>query len=423
MRIVVIRTGSTWWGRNAPQRPSVLQSQDNHTAVARAIRDGGHNVLCVGRIVGDMPEGCSALSWLIKLDLKRGPSGEPDGTVDDSTIDRNSDEIRRIVTTIADWRPDVLVQVCGSEITTLSPKTCLLRGVSTYKTLYLYCWPLVEILQELRLPRICVVTDVRCYPRESELDVLGSFMTPRAVLSQQEARWRQRVLSSTFEIRAKYAQIERLRMCEIRPMRPDPTARGCVAVANSHMRAARIDKNKRELWQWIARDQVIDAYGDGWTEPPGMICPKGVLPHEQIYPTMNRYACGPLVPMLHGWVSPKYREYAVAGCLPLPYGRATTNGSGRVEPDLLTYDFSDLLGEGHVVPINSSTRFNDPAELTQLVHRCELDPAWREEQLELALERSDPRESSKLLLEAIEHFGRGGAVDIERFGGYTRLEA
>jgi hypothetical protein len=397
MRVLVIRSGSTWFGAGAP-RPGVLQSQDNHTAVARAIVAGGHEVLCCGRIVGDLADWdgrpMQQVSWAVR---------PQDG------IGGNQNELRRVLQEVVAFRPDCLVNITGSEHTTLSPVTAEIRGVETLDGGWRYGWFLVEVLRELRLPRICVITDVRCYPRESEI-CLHDYERPAAVLSQQDEQWEQKIVDSRWMIRAKYSGIERLRLTGVRQLQPVAQATGCIALANSHMQAARIDKHKRQLWAWIARDQVVDAYGHGWEDPPGRIIGHAPIEHSRIYGLLNQHACGPLVPMLHGWISPKYREYALGGCLPLPYGRGD---------DLLTYDCSTLTKEHHCVPLQASCRFSEPEELVELVKRSEMDPAWREDQIEMALYRSTP--DSGVLLSCVEHFGRGGKTDLERFGGYERI--
>lgn len=434
-RILVVRTGGTWYGEG-DKKPSGLQSQDNHTAVARALCAAGHDVMCVGRIEGELQYGdifgnlhhkgsWNQLSWSIKPSLG---------------IDGNMEEIARIRRAVSAWAPTALVNVCGSELTTLSPVTAKQRGIETIDAAWRYGWPLVEILDELRLPRICVITDVRCYPRESELS-LHDWMRPAAVLSQQTIDFeRSSAGGGRWLVMARYAGIERLRLTGIRPMRPTPSSEllpRCIALAHAHVDDAVICKNKRELWSWIGSSgaPTIDAYGSGWDNfegnslltkktgrrfSLGAIRPMGEIPHgSQMYEALSRYPCGPLVPMGHGWVSPKYREYALAGCVPLPYGRANSAMDDGI--DLLTYDYSPVLKDGHCCPVGAQTRFGGPHELNDLLMRCYDQQSFRQEQLELALHRSEP-DSSKLL-ECVEHFAAGlrdSEMSHELWGGYER---
>ena len=422
-RVIVVRTGGTWYGEG-DKKPSGLQSQDNHTAVARALCAGGHDVLCCGRIEGSLSfhnrhytasqaGTWEQLSWAIKPSL--GIAG-------------NEDERIRVRNAVRDFKPDVVVNVCGSELTTLSPVTAKARGIETIDASWRYGWMLVEIMDELRLPRICVITDCRCYPRESELS-LFDYMRPAAVLSQERKSFeRSSAGGGLWRVESCYAGIERLRLTGIKPLPPSAWTvinERCIALAHAHVDDAVISKHKRQLWAYIGGEgaPLIDAYGNGWDNFEGApklgkdkgeryslgnICPKGELAHgDDMYRALSTYTCGPLVPMCHGWLSPKYREYALAGCVPLPYGRG----------ELLTYDYSEVLGDGHCIPIGAQTRFCTPQELNELLARCVADHDFRADQIELALSRSEPDPTT--LLNCVESFRAGFKTDV--YGGYTHV--
>lgn len=416
MRIIVVRSGGTWFGEG--HQASGLQSQDNHTAVARVLCSAGHDVMCVGRIVGNLD--CpreqrrgewSQLPWAVKPSLG---------------VEGNIGHLMEVARLLEHWRPDALVNVCGSEMTTLSPVVAAERGITTLDACWRYGWPLVEILRVLKLPRICVVTDVRCYPRETEITWYPECL-PAAVLSQQTIDHEKRVLTKRYRIRAVHSGCEAWRMIGVPVKKPRPASEllpRCAALAHAHIDEARIDQFKKQLWSYIASPPApaIDVYGVGWQawdmiDPPyamGSLAPMGEIRHgPEMYETLSRYPCGPLVPMLHGWVSPKYREYAVSGCVPLPYGRGQ---------DVLTYDHSRVTNEGHVIPLQASCRFTSPEELLDLTTRIYDNPTFRAEQLEHALHRSEPRVDK--LLSCVEYFGRGGrptAESRETWGGYEEL--
>lgn len=386
-RVLVIKTGGAWHGEGSKTHTS-LTSQHNHTAVARTIRDAGHDVLCCGRITGDLGHGLVQCSW--EITPAHG-------------LEANARRIDAWIRAVEGWRPDVLVNVSGSEQTCQTPDNP--RGTEIMDAGWRFGWPLFRLMPRLKLPRIIVVTDVRCYPRDQEMTWMPEAV-PAAVLSQQTVTMHRRVLDRRFAIHAVYAGIEKLRTQWTEPLlEPDARTYDCLAVAHAHRTDSRIKKHRDDVWSWILSSTAprVTVFGDGWEESPcrGRIDYRGVS--TDVMAELGRARCGPLVPMGYGWVSPKYCEYALAGCVPLPYGRG---------PEALTYD-----ADGQVIPLDDETRFASPAELDALVERAK-DRYWRYNQIEIARERAkaDPR----LMLECIEHFARGGRP-VPAYGGYENV--
>lgn len=381
-KILVCRTGSTWHGESASF--STLTSQRNHDAVVSTLLLAGHEVLQVGRLSGELlntGRGARQLSW------KAGP-----GVLDHSEIVRD----------IAAWKPEVWLECCGAAPTNVDPENE--RGSIVQAATWRYWYPAFKLLEALRLPRICVVTDCRCYPREQEINWYD-WWRPAAILSQEETTIERRILDKQWAICAKYAAIERLRLRGIEPMPVRCDALGCVAVAHAHAQDKRISRGRREVWTEIGRStRKVAVYGEGWEwhDCDDALEINEFLSHENIWPTLNGASCGPLVPMRHGWISPKYGEYALAGCVPLPHGRG---GS-------LTYDASGL-----VVPLSHETRFESADELGALVELADRDYDWRCDRIYEARERFEI--DDRVLLACVEHFARRRGVDIERFGGMT----
>lgn len=374
MRVLVLRSGSAWIADR--EKLSSLNSQGNHDAVTREIIRAGHEVLCCGRITGPLGLDCDQMGWPVQ------PTEE---------------NLREYVETVAAWRPEVLVNVTGGEYTCGSPDNP--RGTIVQTTGIRYCWPAFKLMERLELPRIIVVTDVRCYPRDQEM-TWNPWAVPRAVLSQQDVVFPRRILDREFAVHARYAGIENFRLRDVEE-RYTLGHLDAVVVSHSHFGESRISKNREEVWAWVLRGLEGFSYeiwgtkwGDDWENWRGET--------RDVQGTIQTGRCGPMIAMKGEWTSPKYREYALAGAVPLPYGR------GR---ELYTYD-----PQGHACPIDHETRFSTPEELGALVRRCRDDAAWREQMIREALRRTEP--DSSLLLECIEHFGSGGETDLERFGGY-----
>lgn len=387
MKIIVLRTGNTWHGEGSTA--GTLTSQGNHDAVVHELARAGHEVLAVGRIAGQLTCGAQyQLSWNIKPELG---------------VAANVPELDALRRACTAWKPDALVNVVGADVTNTTPTNK--RGNIVQASMWRYYWPGHEIMRELQLPRICVVTDCRCYPREQEM-LDDTWALPAAVLSQESGEFVRRVLHGKLYCRTVYAGVERFRLRGRPLLRPAKDAQLiAVALAHAHMKDKRIWSKKQETWERLSTGCKIHAFGEGWDEFDNTgteLYARDAVPHNQIDSLLNSYVAGPLVPMLNGWLSPKYGEYARAGCLPLPVGRG--------QP--LTYDIG-----GCMVPLDSQLRVTNGQDLNELIRRCS-DYEWRCDQVDLATARSEPDPS--LLLECVEHFGKGGQPDFDsfnRFGG------
>lgn len=384
MKVLVVKTGGTWHGEGSGS-VSTLTSQHNHTAVARFIAEAGHDVVLGGRISGDIVcqvgYNSTQFGWAVRPE---------------AGLDEGLRECERWTAGVEAWKPDVLVNVTGSEQTCYSPNNP--RDVSVLDASWRYGWVMHEMLKRLPLPRIAVVTDCRTYPREHEMVWGPPAAIPVAVLSQEDCWLERRIIGTRFKIKACYAGIERLRTRWTDPLPWNSSARGCVALAHAHSTDARIKKlsgvPRERIWSELIGSGVIDAvHGEGWDAHKA-------IPHAEVLSTLNQYACGPLLPMQPGWVSPKYREYALAGCAPLVW-----------------YEYDS---GGCCVPLDDVSRFNSADQLGWLAARCSVERN-RFEAVEQALHASDSNAACcQKLLEAIEWFGRGNGMDLEQFGGYER---
>jgi hypothetical protein len=375
-RCLVVRTGGTWHGSSGPS--SVMQSQANDTAIAQVLAEHGHEVLCGGRLSGS-PGGLPTLGWSIT------PA---------HGIEGNMPEVDRWCLAAEAWRPDLVVNVTGGATTTFTPGV---RGL-VHDAGWRYGWVLMEFLKRCPTPRVVCVTDVRCYPREQELTYLPGSV-PCAVLSQEQRSYEFRVLRKRFRVDAVHAKLEtfRTRKWPRLPVNRDaPWDVTCLA--HAHQTDARIAKGRAGVWKWILRDLPDSGLkwrivGNGWPEETGI----RPVQHVGVSAVLHDSVCGPLVGMGTGWHSPKYSEYALSGCVPLPYGMDT---------ELYRYGSYD---EDHGAFANS-------ARLVEVARWLRGNLPSRERYVDQALERAkfDP----SVLLACVED-AEGRAAG--KYGGYEEV--
>jgi hypothetical protein len=368
MRILVVRTGGTW---HAGPPASVMQSQANDTAIAEVLAEHGHNVLCGGRLSGS-PGGLPTLGWAVTPSL--GVAG-------------NAPEIDRWCRGAEAWKPDVLVNVTGGATTTFTPGV---RGL-VHDAGWRYGWVLMEFLKRCPLPRVICVTDVRCYPREQELQWLPASI-PVSVLSQEDRSYEFRVLETRFRVTAVNAKLHTFRTRKWPRLPVNQEAPWDVTcLAHAHQSDARIAKGRAEVWRWILRDLPESGLkwrivGNGWDNATA-------VQHAGVPAVLHDSVCGPLVGMGTGWHSPKFLEYALCGSVPLPYGSGT---------ELYRYGAYD--------------GFIDGAHLVELARWLRDDVRRRETAVEEALARC-PFDPSVLLACVEDAAGRTAG----KYGGYHEI--
>lgn len=360
MRVLVLRTGGVWWGKG--QKVGALQSQGNHQAIAEVLAER-FDVLCGGHIIGDT--GLDQFSW--------------------GVIKPESPVCKWWVDEVAAWSPDVVVDIVGSSVSVSDPFNA--RGIRPAITGVRYCWPMHELLKTTGIPRICCVTDMRCYPIDQEINI-GS--RPVALLSQEDKSWNMRILDRRYRVQAKYAALETLRWKYLEPMCNSGEWKFTL-LGHAHLKDVRIKKRRDEVYAWALPEpadwwRILGAGWEGWPNWHGVT--------DNVQKSFSESRTAALFPMAHGWVSPKFGECVYAGCTPLLYGRGDA---------YLTYD-----AQQHHVPLDSEFRFSSRDEL---LDKIENPPMW--------MQPLSPDPS--LLCEAVEAIGNG-VVDYGKYGGFEPLE-
>jgi len=242
-----------------------------------------------------------------------------------------------------------------------------------------YCAPALNVMQQLKIPRIVINNDPRNYPQDGEMSFNWDWTRPRALLSQRAAEWSKVIQNKKYAIREVYAAAEN--WCEYireEPINDIP----CACIAHAH-----IGDGCKELGRDIAFahilaprsdikelvDEGFVIHGEGWKcfcnyDPSYML--GSIRPNEVSRLLAHARTC-PAVAAGNEFYTSKLRTCLAQGALPLFYGRG--------EP----YTF-DCLGK--YLPLDHELRIAMPGDLLKAVryldkHEQErrnlIDELWR----------------------------------------------
>lgn len=379
-RVVVARTGSAWSLEGAT---SNYGEQGDTTGVAKMLMRMGHDVLCTGKIRGEL-QGATVVNWDF-----------PPCTAY-SDPDHVASCYEQVLRPIEAWKPDVWIDVvgpCPSVSWVGNP-----RGTITQDFAVRYVGPSLWVQHKLCIPRICCINDPRSYPRDHEIHFWPQ-VTPVAVLSQERRSFPRVMCGEKFMVHAVYAGLETYCLIDREPVfdgyRDEP-----VIIAHSHLHDSRVNKSRKEVWDYLLRDGWPYAiYGRGWEghEP--------CKPHE-VHEILQRSTCGPMIPVTHGFVTAKFAQYAWNGAVPLPYGTS--------KDTMLCYDVDEFR-----FPMDCELRHQGGEELWERINRAKLDADWRRDWCERIYASSQA--DGTLLDECVNHFANGGDIDYSTYGGYERI--
>jgi hypothetical protein len=386
MRIALCKTGSVWWVDTA--KANSTGEQNDSTGVAKILRDHGHDVCLFSAVRGEV-EGCHHINW------DWAEHGMPRNAAD-STAAEVYAAYDKVVSQLEAWQPDMLIEMAGGT----APSATLdnHKGSRVFEFAVRYVGCALYTYHKLKLKRLLIVTDPRSFPQNQEMTRWPEVI-PQAILSQCAEEKTKRCDGIHYDIKAVHAGCENWWSWgwDYPAIKRDVPKLARI-IAHSHFFDARLAKNRDDVWKYIFTDfdypRII--HGKGWPEHMS----DGPISSEQVHTALQNSQCGPMIPVAENWVTAKLRQYALNGAVPLLYGR-THSG-------YLVYDARRLYGEDDI-------RFDNGDELSALCRRSE-QYDWRCEMVEKYRERTTP--NPKLLLDMVEHFGNGGEMDYERFGGY-----
>jgi hypothetical protein len=384
--VLVMRTGSAWHLDEKGLTPEG-EGKDS-MAVIRALKSRGYDVILAGRLRGRV-EGCRHVDWNVKH-----------GDVYWHHKKECTAECDRVVEELRPMNPQVCVNVVG-QCPTLSDVNND-RDVIVQDFSAKYVLPGLRIVQDLALPRICVVNDPRQYPRDQEMNY-WKHVVPAAVLSQERRIFPRKILDCRYEINTAAAGCQNWWSLGEEQLRSSRQMEVMV-IAHSHFRDGRVNKKRAEVWAWILKDMAhrYVVYGKGWDgwgdEYPGFVKPGEVLP------LLRTAVCGPMIPIYEGFVTAKLRQYALSGAVPLLYGRGV---------EWLTYDKQE-----HHVAHDEELRFCNPRERDNLIQRALRDSLWAKNWCDEIVSRTRPDFS--MLYVAVDALAEGRR-DVANLGGYVEL--
>lgn len=335
------------------------------------------------------------------------------------------DLIAPMISDLRDRRVVGVIDVNGPEVGWSWPDNAADSGVMLWAARY--GAPAKRMMHLLGAHRLSVITDPRCYTRDSEMTRMWPELVPHAVLSQEAVVFPRTISFHPMRIHAAYAACEYWlthRMHRIGPPAGDVAERTIeVAIAaNTHIKDARIgggakrglpasESLRGSLWQDVLSCCPDDTAvcGSDWEDlmhdcPEHWYLGKLKSMHD-VREMLTRAVGGPMIAQERGFNSTKIRLYALSGCMPYPY--VSENDDYRER----TYD-----GEQRVLPLDHPMRWKDGP------------PNWRalgvdpEEYVSLILERTKP--NFTMLDRLVDHAVAGtiGWPSPEwlcEFGGYV----
>lgn len=257
-----------------------------------------------------------------------------------------------VVEAVAEWRPTCVIEVSGP------PSTwAWVRNPNWSTTLdYAVKWvaPQFYLYHRLQwLPRYCVVTDPKVYPRNSEMTTMWPAVTPRAVLSQEQRTWQRKIAGVDVTTHAVYGACEYWPTYKLEQMPAVTLADSDIVwgiCANAHLAEPRLPKGRTDLWTEIF--DAIDMEGTrvcgaGWEKHPYYkLYPDafvGSYTFPQLMKMLNNSWMGVMIPQAPGFATTKVRLYALASCIPRMFGDGE-------HP--MTYD-----RDARVLPLDHPSRF------------------------------------------------------------------
>ncbi len=392
-RVLVARTGSVVSTGGATSKSEGLET----VSIVRHLKRQGHDVILYGQVIDDY-------SWLEQIGVKVIVPNIV-GVNNEITLEAFHEKVWPSIEQLQDLRPQVWVNVAGGAYT---------RGVPTTQMRLLqagirYSGPILYANAKLRLPRVCVVTDPKCYPHEFEMtDPGGEANIPIAVLSQEHASFEKRINYSKWMIHARYSACEYWMTDGMMPRRPknDPKF-DVVIVANSHFTNPRVEGFRTSTWEKIlkgftGKTAIIGHGWEGWDNRGWL----GTVPSlDDVINAMHDGWAGSMIPQKRGFNTTKIRLYALAGCAPLPHGRG----------EHLTYDV-----EGKVLDLDHPARISTRDGLTEAdINRAFTFAVYhRDKIIHEVLEKTKPDFS--MLDEVVDWVAAKRELNF-RFGGYQKL--
>jgi hypothetical protein len=242
--IVVSKYGMKFYTRDCTK--NAIGEQGETEGVLRHLVDAGHRVLYFGKHDGEL-EGVTFL--------------EPHLTdLDDMSTAAHQEALWKLDTEmVGDHKPDLALQING-----MAPTFSWIdnpRGARLQSFAVRMCGPWLNVLQSLKLNRMCINNDPRSYPRDQEMSYGWDYVRPSVLLDQCSAQKKMTVGGKDYLRVSHYAKAESFGWL---PHRPNQKKRDVVIVAHSHF-----DDGLGSAATWPDLERLLvetdcTVYGKGW---------------------------------------------------------------------------------------------------------------------------------------------------------------
>jgi hypothetical protein len=421
--LLVAKTGSVLYMADALEKQGPMTEQGATaglvTYLARARDDDGspkYRVLYLGKLKGTLPEGA------VHLDPDLKNVGEW------TTVAESRKIVQDLVDQARPYEPTAFVNVSGS-----SPSWYTLdnpRGSSVMVCAQRYVAPALGTAAALKLPRVVLNADVRCYPREGEMN-FDPAVVPVALFSQVTREWERTVMGERWRAREVACGMENWHTVgreppDLSPTRPLPLA--SLTLSHCHVGsgfgkfARRIAEGRERAWRRTfleprdVRPELLRlgaaVYGEGWEHSScyDAALMKGEARPADVMGLVSQSCSGPVVTPWGDdpYVTSKVRYLCWGGCVPLMFGR------GEWEPHM-----GDGVGK-YVALDDEKLRYRDSEEFLHLTREYARDDRLREHTAASLEAATSPQFGA--LERCLEALSRGFRADtdewLEEYGGY-----
>lgn len=314
MTIIVTKSGQALTTRahgRKNARGEIVGTED----LVRHLSEAGHHVVYFGDVYGDLgvqaikPNNSRISQWMTAREQK----------------ERFADDVRRLEDVVrGSARPPLWVEFTGMPASFSFIDNP--RGVQPQMSAMRYTAPMLNAMSHFRSPRVCVVTDIRAYPRDGEMSHGCPWLKPAAVLDQGGCakEWDTTISFVDHRIRAVPGHSESWGYLDWREPSRDPPWR-IVGISHCHVGTGFRKKSRLESWnallgpQGDALDERCVMYGEGWEHWPGYD-PRyfpGPLDQADCMTEISRAAASPVVSPDGRFLTSKPYLILSHGCIPI----------------------------------------------------------------------------------------------------------
>ena len=301
---------------------------------------------------------------------------------------------------IREFAPDVIVNYQGAPPTWSNPDNPRFSSVQAMAVRY--CLPALYTMHMLEIPRVVVMTDPKCYPRDGEMSTCWPLTRPVAVLSQEDTIFKRTIIGKDWNVHAAYAGCEYWLTWNWEPLTPFLERDPLLLMGHSHFKTSRIPGGREDIYARWFDNVKCDIIGTGWEGWEQWL---GTVPTlNDVRELLRHYHGGPFLPQKPGFNSTKPRIYAMSGACPMPYGTGLAD---------LTYD-----RDARILPLDHPCRIREGETLGEAWSRLSL----RELNDGLALTLENTRPDFTKLLSCVNDIKSGRDTLTEEwartYGGY-----